>query len=206
MAPAAFKHWRLWAALAGFLLLMLAGTSPVVHAWDVSVTTWLQHAAPGPDLPASLFVFLGNAEVVVPATVLAAAWAFRRDRRRAMAGLWLAAGLILASLTAVALKHLVFHPGPPREFQRTVLEFGIHVRTRYSFPSGHTLRTTILAGVALHQARWAAGLIILAMMVALVYLGDHWTSDVLGGLCLGWAALEAGNALSTARSQSYPRG
>ncbi|TMJ13785.1 MAG: phosphatase PAP2 family protein, partial [Bacillati bacterium ANGP1] len=78
--------------------------------------------------------------------------------------------------------------------------------TRYSFPSGHTLRTTILAGVALHQAPWAAGLIILAMMVALVYLGDHWTSDVLGGLCLGWAALEAGNALSTARSQSYPRG
>jgi hypothetical protein len=35
------------------------------HRLDVAVTAWLQRAAPGPDVAASVFVFLGDAEVVI---------------------------------------------------------------------------------------------------------------------------------------------
>jgi membrane-associated phospholipid phosphatase len=42
-------------------------------------------------------------------------------------------------------------------------------------------------------------------MLALVYTGGHWLSDVLGGLCLGWALIETGRAIRTTRSQNYLR-
>jgi membrane-associated phospholipid phosphatase len=68
------------------------------------------------------------------------------------------------------------------------------------------VRTTLLAGALLGNVRWLMAFVILAMMAALVYLGDHWMSDVLGGLTLGWAVVEARDLLTKARSRSYPRG
>jgi undecaprenyl-diphosphatase len=212
VSPAAFVKslpptaLRLGGALTLFLLLTLAATSPVLHAWDVSVTTWLQRAAPGPDVPATGLVVLGNAEIVIPAVALAAAAAMARHRRWGIDGVWLAAGLVAVSVAAVVLKLLIVHPGPPEALQRHIFERPLHAETPYSFPSGHTVRTTLLAGALLGSARWLMAVVIMAMMAALVYLGDHWMSDVLGGLTLGWAALEARELLTRARSRSYPRG
>jgi membrane-associated phospholipid phosphatase len=52
------------------------------------------------------------------------------------------------------------------------------------------MRMTFFAANALRRVPAAAGALVFAVMAALVYLGDHWTSDVLGGLCLGWACAE----------------
>jgi len=183
---------RLGAALFLFAVVAAATFLLPSHRWDVAVTTWLQrHAAPAADHAASIFVFLGDAEVQIPAVALVAVlWWWRRDESRGRAAVWLAAGLAVTSFIAFALKYLVPHAGPPPELQRAVARYGIAVPQPFSFPSGHTMRITFLAATALRGAPAGAIALIGAMMAALVYLGDHWTSDVLGGLCLGWACAE----------------
>jgi membrane-associated phospholipid phosphatase len=181
--------------LAGgaLLFVVLAGIASfgVSNHLDRAITFWLQHAAPLLDVPAVLFVSLGNAEVVIPAAVLAGLALYRRDPQRGRAALWLAAGLALVSVAAVVLKATIPSPGPPLSFQRHLAyRHGVSLYTPFSFPSGHTMRTTLIAGTVLRHRPVLGGLIVICMMVGLVYLGDHWTTDVLGGLCLGWAGVE----------------
>jgi len=73
----------------------------------------------------------------------------------------------------------------------------------FSFPSGHTLFSLVLIGTLLWllfpalskhpAARWAATAIGAVLVVAVassrVYLGYHWTTDVLASLLLGTAWL-----------------
>ena len=177
-------------AVAVFIALSWAASSPTMHRWDQGVTVWLQRSAPSFDLSAGVIVFLGNAEVLIPCVALGALILLARRRNSGISGLWLTAGLTVAALVAVGFKALIIHPGPPAAFHRPGLNIGLSVPTPYSYPSGHTLRTTILAGTLLRRIPWLAGVSVLGMMAALVYLGDHWMSDVLGGLCLGWLALE----------------
>lgn len=189
---------RLVAALALFFAIAGATFAPPAHGWDVAVTTWLQRAAPAPDDPAGIFVFLGDAEISISAVALAALLLWRRAPGPARTALWLAAGMTTVSFIALALKFVIPHPGPPPAFQRPVPFAGPGVAQPYSFPSGHTMRVTFLAAGALRQVPAAAGALVLAMMAALVYLGDHWMSDVAGGLCLGWACAEAARLLRPA--------
>lgn len=173
------------------------------HPWDVAATVWLQHrAGPIPDQAASIFVFFGNAEIVIFAVALAGlVWWWRGDRARAAGACWLAGGLAAASFIAFALKFIVPHPGPPEELQRPIARYGFGVTQPFSFPSGHTMRITFFAATALRRAPVAAGALVLAMMAALVYLGDHWTSDVLGALGFGWVCAEIAMGFWSARRQ-----
>jgi membrane-associated phospholipid phosphatase len=86
-------------------------------------------------------------------------------------------------LIAVILKYLIAHPGPPPDLVRPVLLPEIPLpSTPYGLPSGHTMRATFLAGTLLHRRPMIGGAVVLGIMVSLVYLGDHWTSEVLAGL------------------------
>lgn len=180
------------AAIAALLFLLVAvvASSTDAQQWDQAITHLLQRAVPVPDMPACVLVFLGDAVVLIPAAVLAGLILVTRDRDRGIATFQFAAGLAAVSVLAVLLKSVIPHPGPHALLHCPVPRFGFNLATRFSLPSGHTMRATFTAGTALRRHPVIAGTLVLSMMAALVYLGDHWTSDVLAGLCLGWACVE----------------
>jgi membrane-associated phospholipid phosphatase len=182
---------RLAASALVFVLLAALAAHGLTDGLDHAVTAALQRAAPAPDLVAAALVFLANAEVLISGMVVAGLVLSRRDPARGRAALGLALALAAASVLAVLLKRAIPYPGPPRELQRHLpYRIGVYVPTPFSFPSGHTTRATLAAGTLLRRRPALAAAIVLCVMASLVYLGDHWATDTLGGLCLGWACVE----------------
>ena len=117
---------------------------------------------------------------------------------RAGLGLWSATPLafVLPVFLELGLKMVVYQPPVPAEFHSELPYPLLWVPTPGAYPSGHALRTgffcAFLAVLAYTRgsaraALRAVALLALAVFVAYsrVYVGDHWLSDVVGGLLLG---------------------
>ena len=180
------------AALSGLVLVVTTGLvlSSVTHDLDRNALRAVQSVANGTfDLVANLHTIGGLPYVTLP---LAAAWSlalWRRGRGAASLAPLLIGAAVLVEL---ALKLTTGHAPPGPETSRTFIQFVPAPDTPSSFPSGHATRLTFLAAlitlVAARQAVTATAVAFVALtLVARVYIGDHWPTDVIGGAALGLA-------------------
>jgi membrane-associated phospholipid phosphatase len=166
-------------------LLRLAESPNGSTAADSSITSWMvAHRAAGWTTLARALSTLGSQAVLIPLAALAEAVLLAR-RRFARGGLLIAAwggAILLYRIT----KYFVDRPRPPSNIWLT------RVGETTSFPSGHATQSlatlvalAVLGAAWLSKPPWPGLLLALVLAVGVgwsrVYLGVHWTSDVLAG-------------------------
>jgi undecaprenyl-diphosphatase len=183
---AAANRWVLPAAAALFVALALGAMAGWL-VWDEPISRWVfdSRTAGLSDVFREVS-FLGSTKVVILVSSIAALLAARRCPRLALAIVVIA---LARPATEFLLKEIVSRPRPVGD--RLVGGEG------YSFPSGHPLAAAASWGMlplvaALYTRRrvlwWsiAVGVWLIVALVAMsrVYLGVHWTSDVVASLAL----------------------
>ena len=179
-------------AFIGLCLLVALGATRTVDWY--SQTLACSVVAPWLDVLAFLVSQLGDPIITGGVAVVLTLRGWQSRGKPGLVPLLLFVGVAIEAV----LKNVLPHPGPPTEFSHQLTlpsilhtmtaPFQLHLKTPYSFPSGHMLRTAFLVGLfcAYRQRwRWVGWVVLGAMAGTRLYLNEHWLSDVGGGLLLG---------------------
>lgn len=193
---AAARKWLGPTALAMFVLFAVDTVLVLNGFWlpiDIRITTFIQSVNWGPIVyPLELInVTAGYWQVLAGAIAIVALFIIERR-----AG-WLMLIGSISSLLDNIIKLLVSRQRPTVDL--------VHILTPasgFSYPSGHAVFFTWLSFMlaaslaprikpAYRPALWVAAILVIFLTcIARVWAGDHWPSDVVGGVLLGagWSA------------------